>query len=121
MTDFNEQFESFADLQKQAFEPARAFGAIAADAFERFARQNYAMIGDCMEFAVDQAKLAGAADDMNDYLARQVARNRVFGEKLAERAQEFTAIATDTQKATTEIAQTEAAKLKDAVASKKKK
>ncbi|MGI9344565.1 MAG: phasin family protein [Gammaproteobacteria bacterium] len=120
MTDFNEQFDRFAELQQQAFEPARAFGAVAADAFERFARQNYAVMGDCMEFAVDQARLAGDADDVNDYVTRQTERNRVFGEKLAARAQEFTAIATATQNAATEVATKEAKKVKTAVGTKKK-
>jgi hypothetical protein len=120
MTDFNEQFDKFADMQKQAFEPAQAFGAVAADAFERFARQNYAVMGDCMEFAVDQAKLAGQAEDANDYVTRQTERNRVFGEQLAARAQEFTAIATATQNAATEVAKKEATKVKTTVGTKKK-
>ena len=54
--------------------------------------------------------------DVNDFVAQQIARNRVFTEKMAQRAQEYASIASATQKEATAIAQAEADKVKAAVA-----
>jgi len=93
MTTINEQFEQFADIQKQAFEPLKAFGGIAAETFELVARQNYAVFGDCVNFAVDQAQRATTATDANEYVGQQVETLRTFGEQVAARAQQFAEIA----------------------------
>jgi len=119
MTTINEQFQQYADLQKQAFEPMRAFSGVAADTFERLAQHNYEVLGDYIEFAVGQAKLGGEARDLNDLVGQQVARSRVFGEKIAQRAQEFASIAGATQKEATEVAQAQVEKVKAAGAAKK--
>jgi len=119
MTNINEQFQQYADLQQQAFEPMRAFGGVAADTFERLTRYNYEVLGDCIEFAVGQAKVAGDAQDLNDLVGQQVARSRVFGEKMAQRAQEYASIAGATQQEATEVAQAQVEKVKKAGAAKK--
>ena len=119
MTNINETFQQYADMQKQLFEPARAFGGVAADTFERVTRQGYEVLGDCIEFAVGQAKLAGEAKDVNDLVAQQIARSRVFGEKMAQRAQEYASIASATQKEATEVAQAQAEKVKAATTAAK--
>jgi len=118
MTTINEQFGQFADLQKQAFEPLRAFSGVAAQAFERVARQNYEVLGDYIEYTVAQARLAGEAQDANDFVGLQIARNRVFVEKMAQRAQEYASIASATQKEATAVAQAEAEKVQAAATPK---
>lgn len=93
MNTTNDQIQKYWHFQNEILEPMRAFGGIAAETFERFARQNYAVLGDYIEFAVEQVKLPAQASDTNDYLARQMAHSRAFGEKLAKRAQEYAEIA----------------------------
>lgn len=100
MTTYNEQIQKYIDFQREAFEPFRAFGDVAAQTFERIARQNYAVLGDYIEFAVDQAKLPSQVADVNDYLGKQMAHTRAFGEKLARRSQEYAEIARAAQDAT---------------------
>lgn len=119
MTTINDQFAQYADLQKQAFEPVRAFTGVAAQAFERVARQNYQVLGDCIDFAVEQAKFAGQTQDLNEFVGQQIARNRVFSEKMALRVQEYASIASASQKEATEIAQAEAEKVQAAAATTK--
>ena len=101
MTTYNEQFQQYADLQREAFEPFRAFTTVAAQTFERLARQNYAVLGDYIEFSVEQAKLPTQVADINDYVGKQIANGRAFTEKLAKRAQEYAEIARTAQDATT--------------------
>lgn len=107
MTDFNEQFNKYLDFQAQAYEPLRAFGGAAAETFEKLSRQNYAVLGDYVDFAVQQAKLPGQVADANDYAAKQFETTREFGERLAERVQGYVAIARAAQARTEEAAATQ--------------
>jgi hypothetical protein len=109
MSRINDPFQPFLDFQREAFEPVRAATTVAAQAFERLARQNYALLGDYVEFAVEQAKLPAQAADVTDYVGRQMAASRAFGEKLARRAQEYAEIARSAQDATVTAAPRKAA------------
>jgi phasin family protein len=100
MSTLNDQFQKYIDFQREAFEPVRAFGGIAAETFERIARQNYAVLGDYVEFAVEQAKLPSQAADINDYFGKQIERTRSFGEQLVKRAREYADIARAAQEKT---------------------
>lgn len=112
MTTQNEQFTNFIGFQKEALEPIRAANGMAADAFERLSRQNYAVLGDYLNFAVEQARLPTQTADYTQYLARQMEQARTFGEQLVRRSQEYvdilsafqakaqTAVQTATQAAT---------------------
>jgi hypothetical protein len=97
MTTASEQIQKYQEFQNEILEPMRAFGGIAIEAFERFTRQNYAVLGDYIEFAVEQAKLPSQVNDVNAYLGQQMAHTRAFGEKLARRAQEYAEIAQSAQ------------------------
>lgn len=99
MTKHTDQFQQFVDFQRDALEPFRAFTTVAAQTFERLARQHYAVLGDCIEFGVEQAKLPTQVTDLNDYIGRQIVGTRAFGEKLARRAQEYAEIARTAQDA----------------------
>jgi len=103
MTGYNDQIQKYMDYQRDAFEPFRAFNDVAAQTFERLARQNYAVLGDCIEFAVEQAKLSAHVSDVNDYVGRQIASSKAFGEKLAKRTQEYAEIARVAQDATANV------------------
>ena len=57
MNAFNETFDKMTDFGTKGLEPVREFAGVAIDQFEKLARANYAMAGDVMEFAVEQARL----------------------------------------------------------------
>lgn len=112
MTTQNDQFANFLGFQAEALEPIRAANGMAADAFERLSRQNYAVLGDYLNFAVEQARLPTQAADYSQYLGRQMETARLFGDQLVRRSQEYmdilsafhakaqTAVQTATQAAT---------------------
>ena len=89
MTTFAENFEKFSDLQKQGLEPFRHFTVFAVDAFEKYARQNYAFAGDILEFAVAQAKLPVDIAEPKALFEAQVASNKAFAELLSDRANQY--------------------------------
>lgn len=111
-----EQFQKMVDLQKDALEPMRAYTTLAAEAFERITRENYAVLGDFINFAVDQARLPAGATDVNELVARQMESIRGFNEQLARRTQEYMEIATAVTSKTqaTVVATTEKASRKAA-------
>jgi phasin family protein len=89
MTTQNDQFATFIGFQQEALEPVRAATSMAADAFERLSRQNYAVMGDYLNFAVEQTRLPTQTADYTQYLAKQMEHARTFGEQLVRRSQEY--------------------------------
>jgi phasin family protein len=92
MTTQNDVYENFAGFPKEALQPMRAANGVAADAFERLSRQNYAVLGDYINFAVEQARLPVQTADYTQYLAKQMEHARTFGEQLVRRSQEYVEI-----------------------------
>ncbi len=90
----NDTFTNFTAFQKEALEPILAANTVAADAFERLSRQNYAVLGDYLNFAVEQARLPTQTTDYTQFLAKQMEHARVFGEQIARRSQEYVEIMT---------------------------
>jgi phasin family protein len=114
MTTARDPFASFIGFQAEALEPFRAANGMAADAFERLSRQNYAVLGDYVNFAVEQARLPVQSTDYVQYLARQMEHARQFGDQLVRRSQEYaeilTALQAKAQAATQTVAQAATAK-----------
>ena len=92
MTTRNDSFANFTGFPKEALEPVLAATGVAADAFERLSRQNYAVLGDYINFAVEQARLPTQAADYTQFLAKQMEHARIFGEQLVRRSQEYVEI-----------------------------
>lgn len=111
MTDQNQTFEQLADMQRQVFEPMRAFGGYAVHTFEGFMRENLAVMGDCVDYALSQAKLAGQAKDVSDYVDQQMSTGRAFSEKLAQHVQQYVNLAGTATREVTEVAQAEISKV----------
>jgi hypothetical protein len=88
-----DQFQKMMDLQKDALEPMRAYTTLAAETFERISRENYAVLGDLVNFAVDQARLTSTTTDVTELMARQMEAFRGFNETLTRRTQEYMEIA----------------------------
>ncbi|MEO8225219.1 MAG: phasin family protein [Gammaproteobacteria bacterium] len=90
----NDTFTNFTAFQKEALEPIMAANTVAADAFERLSRQNYAVLGDYLNFAVEQARLPTQTTDYSQFVAKQMEHARIFGEQIARRSQEYVEIMT---------------------------
>jgi phasin family protein len=89
----NDQIQKMIDLQKEALEPMRAYTTVAAEAFERVSRQNYAVLGDFINFAISQVQLPARTADPTEYFAKQADAVRAFSEQLTRRTQEYMEIA----------------------------
>jgi hypothetical protein len=91
----NNQFQNMLGMQKEALEPFRAINSVATDAFERIARENYATLGDVINFAIEQVRLPAKVADVNEYFARQAEFSRGFGEQLLRHTQAYLEIASN--------------------------
>ncbi len=103
MTYVNEQFEKYMGIQQELYAPAQAIGGALVETFERLARQHYDVLGDYVNFAVEQARLPSQVGNVNELFGRQVETSRAFGEKLARRAQEYVEIVQREQSKAEEI------------------
>src|SRR5690606_13710607 len=64
MPEMNHQtfdFNAFVDAGKKAFAPAVKLNELSTAAFERIARQQYAFVGEMLEFSLKQLQLASSA------------------------------------------------------------
>ena len=73
--DLNTWLKTYRD----AFAPAQRAQAEGFKAFERFARHQYAVAGDYLEFSLHAAKVALAAKTGDDFAAAQVERHLAAG------------------------------------------
>jgi hypothetical protein len=103
MTTFTDNVAKLNDFQSQGLEPARKFTGIAVEAFEQIARQNYAVCGDMLEFAVSQAKLPMDVTDPKALFERQAESTKALAELLTARAEEYAAIGKTIQDTTTQL------------------
>ena len=108
MTTSRDPFAPFIGFQSEALEPLRAANGMAADAFERLSRQNYAVLGDLVNFAVEQARLPVQTTDYTQYFTHQMEHARQFGDLLVRRSQEYVEIMTSLQGKAQAAAQTAA-------------
>ena len=97
MTTISDNFETFSKIQKEGLEPLREFTGVVVDGFEKFARKNYALYGDVLDYTVSQARLTAEASDPKELFEAQVERNKAFGELLAERINEYVELGKDVQ------------------------
>ena len=110
MSDQNDQIKQFFDFQVQNLKPVADFYANGVDIFEKFTRQGYAVAGDFVDFAVQQAKLPTEVQNVNDYANKQVETTRAFGAKMVERFLGFADLARSAQAQTTEVVAAEVKK-----------
>lgn len=119
MTNLNESFEKFAEIQQQGLAPVRELTSVAFQTFEQLARKNYALAGDVLEFAVAQAKLPIDVSEPNKLFEAQVAHGKAFAEKLSTRASEYAELGQKFQEEAGEVIQKEGKKVAKKATSKK--
>jgi hypothetical protein len=89
MTTFTENFEKLSKLQQEGLEPVREFTGVAVEAFEKFARKNYAVYGDVLDFTIQQTRAALETTDAKELLETQIERSKGFAQLLATHANEY--------------------------------
>ena len=97
---FNDQMKKFADMQAKSLEPMRAFSALAAEASEQVLRQNHAVIGDFVEYAVKQVSVPFNPETVAETASAQMADATAFGELMGARSSEYLEMATEMGKKT---------------------
>jgi phasin family protein len=90
-------FNAFIDAGKKAWAPAIKLNELSRSGFERIARQQYAFVGEMLEFSLQQLQLASTARDLNDLTARQIELSTQFAERATQRSQDLIKLSSETQ------------------------
>jgi phasin family protein len=85
------------DSYRSAFAPVLRAQQETMKSVERLARYQFGVAGDYLDWSLAQTKAAVAAKSASELVAQHTDINSRLSEQLKKRAQEFTAIATDTQ------------------------
>jgi phasin family protein len=96
--DVNSSFESY----RSAFAPVLRAQQEAMKSVERLARYQFGVAGDYLEWSLAQTKATVAAKSAAELVGQHSEINGRLSEQLKKRAQEFAAIATETQGAVSE-------------------
>lgn len=108
MNDLSQKLDSITTLTTQGLQPVRKFAASVVDASEELARQNYAVAGDLMEFAVAQARLPLSVSDPKALIEAQVSEARAFADLMSERVAEYAELGKAFRQAAAALAAAEA-------------
>ena len=98
-------FEQWVEFTKNATEPMLKLNEVSARALEKVARQQFDLARDYVELGNRQMQLLGEAKDPQKWAQDQAELASEFGKKLMARAQETVALATETQKEMTTLAE----------------
>jgi hypothetical protein len=100
-------FESY----RNAFAPALKAQQEGVKVLDRVGRYQYDVAGDYLEWGLAQAKAALTAQTAADFVAKQAELTTALSEKLRARAQEFIALASDSQSSFVEMTKESAASM----------
>ena len=97
-----EQLSQFSQYQQDAVEKLRARSASGVESWEKFARYNLAVMGDFVDFSVEQARLATTTSEPQELLGKQVENASAFAKVLEGRTREYVDLLTSTAEAASE-------------------
>ena len=123
MTQPNFDFTNMFDTYRQAFAPVVSGQQNYFNTLERFARYQFKVAGDYLEWFLSQARVNVEPKSVAGLVTTQTSLNTAFGNRLGVRAAEFTQIASETQGTVSQWldeAGTKAAEAGKAAASRKK-
>jgi len=89
----SEQLKQFADLQAKSMEQIQPFANLAADATTNLLRKNYEVMGDLVDFSVEQSQLPLKGDAPNDVATAQMEAAKKLSETMTARAAEYAELA----------------------------
>jgi len=87
----------YTDFAKQAFAPTTRFNEVMVANIERVARFQYDLVGDLMQFSLDQLNATVKAKDLPTLLSKQREIATKFAEKATTRQQVLAEMATESQ------------------------
>ena len=87
----------YTDFAKRAFTPATRFNEVLVGNIERVARFQYELVGDLMQFSLDQLNATVKARDLPTLLSKQREIATKFAEKATTRQQVLAEMATESQ------------------------
>jgi len=90
-------FNAFVDAGKKAWAPAVKLNELSLAGFERIARQQYAFMGEMLEFSLQQFQLASTARDINELTSRQIELSTQFAERATQRSQDLIKLSSEHQ------------------------
>ena len=88
----HESTARLADVRSRGVENAFALARAATSVFERIARQNYAVMGDVVDYSLEQIRIPTRHSDPRAVIEAQAAGTRGFAERARTRADEYAAI-----------------------------
>ena len=88
----HESTARLADVQSRGVENAFALARAATSVFERIARQNYAVMGDVVDYSLEQIRIPTRHADPRAVIEAQAAGTRGLAERARVRADEYAAI-----------------------------
>ncbi len=98
-------FEQWVEFTKNATEPMMKLNEVSARALEKAARQQFELAQEFIQLGSRQMQLLGQAKDPQKWAQEQAELASEFGKKLMARAQDSVALATETQKEMTALAE----------------
>jgi|GEM_PF-1965541 len=93
MFGYTQQFEKMANAQKEFLEPMRRMGEFSVDTFEKYAKQNYQVAGDFVDFTVEHMRASTAAQTPAGFVEQQVAATQALADFTGRRASEYSTLA----------------------------
>jgi hypothetical protein len=91
------------EAYRNAFAPALKAQQESIQAIDRLGRYQYAVAGDYLEWSLNHAKAAVAAQSPAELVSKQVELATALSEKLRVRASEFATLASDAQASFTQV------------------
>ena len=86
---FSEQLKQITQYQKDAVEKLQAKGAANVENWEKLARYNLAVMGDFVDYSVEQAKLATSASEPEEFIGKQIDNASTFAKVVEGRTKEY--------------------------------
>jgi len=94
---FDEPLKQLNELQAKTLEPAKTLTKALLGSYQQFAQLNYAVMGDLVNFSIDQSKLVSETDDATAFFEAQQSAAKSLSDTLGERAGEYANLATELQ------------------------
>lgn len=91
----SEQFEQISQYQKDAVASLQEKGAAGVESYEKLARFNLAVLGDVVDFSVEQARLVATAAEPVEYVNKQIESASAFGKIVQARTKEYVELLTN--------------------------
>jgi glycerol-3-phosphate dehydrogenase len=86
---FSDQLAQFTRFQKDAAEKLQARSTANIETWEKFARQNLAVMGDFVDYTVKQARVATTVTEPEEFFGKRIDNATEFAKVLEGRTKEY--------------------------------